>query len=200
MTLVSLPELITGAKQGKVVSFPTDTVYALAVSPENAQNIFQLKQREAKKPLILMGASSQQLWRYVQGNDREFQIWQAVANHYFPGALTLVLPSSSEVPRTVNPETPDSIGIRVPNSAIALSIFEQTGVLATTSANRSGEPPLTSPEAINERFPEVLVLADEAAETPNSLPSTVVKWMGESWTILRQGNLPFDSGVINISR
>lgn len=189
MTLVSLPELITGAKQGKVVSFPTDTVYALAVRSENAPKIFQLKQREAKKPLILMGASSQQLWPYVQGSDREFQIWQAVANDYFPGALTLVLPSSSEVPRAVNPETPDSIGIRVPNCAIALSIFEQTGVLATTSANRSGEPPLTSPEAINEAFPEVLVLAEHETISNSGLPSTVAKWTGEDWTIIRQGQI-----------
>lgn len=191
MTLVSLPELIIGAKQGNVVSFPTDTVYALAVRPENAQNIFQLKQRDTNKPLILMGASSQQLWRYVQGSDREFQIWQTVANDYFPGALTLVLPSSSEVPRAVNPETPDSIGIRVPNCAIALSIFEQTGVLATTSANRSGEPPLTSPEAINEAFPEVLVLAENETIPSSGLPSTVVKWTGEDWTILRQGQINF---------
>ncbi|MFB6275385.1 MAG: L-threonylcarbamoyladenylate synthase [Halothece sp.] len=189
MTLVSLSDLITGAQQGKVVSFPTDTVPALAVRPDKAQAIFQLKQREASKPLILMGAWPEQLWPYVEGTTEEFQIWQEIANKYFPGQLTLVLPSSAQVPSQVNPETPDSIGIRVPDSAIALQIFQETGVLATTSANRSGQSPLMSPEAINEAFPEVLVLAEKSTGDNSGLPSTVAKWTGNDWEILRQGNV-----------
>lgn len=189
MTLVSLSDLITGAQQGKVVSFPTDTVPALAVRPDKAQAIFQLKQREASKPLILMGAWPEQLWPYVEGTTEEFQIWQEIANKYFPGQLTLVLPSSAQVPSQVNPETPDSIGIRVPDSAIALQIFQETGALATTSANRSGQSPLMSPEAINEAFPEVLVLAEKSTGDNSGLPSTVAKWTGSDWQILRQGNV-----------
>ncbi|PSO48384.1 MAG: hypothetical protein BRC33_09900 [Cyanobacteria bacterium SW_9_44_58] len=189
MTLVSLSDLITGAQQGKVVSFPTDTVPALAVRPDNAQAIFQLKQRETSKPLILMGAWPEQLWPYVEGTTEEFQIWQNIANKYFPGQLTLVLPTSAQVPLSVNPETPDSIGIRVPDSAIALQIFQETGVLATTSANRSGQSPLMSPEAINEAFPEVLVLAEQSTGANSGLPSTVAKWRGNDWEILRQGNV-----------
>lgn len=189
MTLVSLSELITGAQQGKVVSFPTDTVPALAVRPNNAQAIFKLKQREPRKPLILMGAWPEQLWSYVEGTTEEFQIWQEIANKYFPGQLTLVLPSSARVPSQVNPETPDSIGIRVPDCAIALQIFQETGALATTSANRSGESPLMSPEAINEVFPEVLVLAEKSTGDNSGLPSTVAKWTGKDWEILRQGNV-----------
>jgi L-threonylcarbamoyladenylate synthase len=189
MTLVSLSDLITGAQQGKVVSFPTDTVPALAVRPDKAQAIFQLKQREASKPLILMGAWPEQLWPYVEGTTEEFQIWQEIANKYFPGQLTLVLPSSAQVPSQVNPETPDSIGIRVPDSAIALQIFQETGVLATTSANRSGQSPLMSPETINEAFPEVLVLAEKSTGDNSGLPSTVAKWTGSDWQILRQGNV-----------
>jgi L-threonylcarbamoyladenylate synthase len=189
MTLVSLSDLITGAQQGKVVSFPTDTVPALAVRPDKAQAIFQLKQREASKPLILMGAWPEQLWPYVEGTTEEFQIWQEIANKYFPGQLTLVLPSSAQVPSQVNPETPDSIGIRVPDSAIALQIFQETGALATTSANRSGQSPLMSPETINEAFPEVLVLAEKSTGDNSGLPSTVAKWTGSDWQILRQGNV-----------
>jgi len=189
MTLVSLSELITGAKQGKVVSFPTDTVPALAVRPDNAQAIFQLKQREQGKPLILMGAWPEQLWPYVQGSPEAFHVWQDVANQYFPGQLTLVLPSSAQVPPQVNPKTPDSIGIRVPDCAIARQIFQETGVLATTSANRSGNSPLTSPEAIDEAFPDVFVLAETPPEANSGLPSTVAKWTGNDWEILRQGNI-----------
>jgi len=189
MTLVSLSELITGAQAGQVVSFPTDTVPALAVRPDRAEAIFELKQREATKPLILMGASPQQLWTYVDGTAQELVIWEKIAQQYFPGQLTLVLPSSSAVPPQVNPKTRDTIGVRIPDCAIALEIFTATGVLATTSANRSGEPPLTTPEAINQAFPEVLVLADTEPMVSSGLPSTVAKWTGQAWEILRQGKI-----------
>ncbi len=188
MTLVSVSELVKGAKEGKVVSFPTDTVPALAVRPDQGQAIFQLKQREASKPLILMAATLEALWAYVQGTSEEFSIWEKVAKQYFPGQLTLVLPSSDRVPAGVNPQTRDSIGVRIPECAIALEIFHKTGVLATTSANFSGKAPLTSPEAINRAFPEVLVLK-EAKVINSGLPSTVAKWTGDSWEILRQGNV-----------
>ncbi len=192
MTRVSLEKLITGAKQGQVVSFPTDTVPALAVRPDKAEAIFELKQRDPNKPLILMGACLDQLQDYVTGTTQEWQSWQAVANQHFPGQLTLVLPSSSQVPNTVNPETPDSIGIRVPNHETALSIFQQTGVLATTSANRSGESPLTTPETINTAFPDVLVLDNFSPITSSGTPSTVAKWTGSGWEILRQGKIKIE--------
>ena len=67
MTKVSLPELVNEAIAGKVVSFPTDTVPALAVQPERSKLIFALKQRPQDKPLILMGASAADLWSYVTG-------------------------------------------------------------------------------------------------------------------------------------
>jgi L-threonylcarbamoyladenylate synthase len=89
----------------------------------------------------------------------------------------------------VNPKTPDTIGVRVPDCAIALEIFAATGVLATTSANRSGEPPLTTPEAIDQAFPDVLVLKDSGSIVSSGLPSTVAKWTGQDWEILRQGRI-----------
>lgn len=189
MTLVSFSDLVTGAREGKVVSFPTDTVPALAVRPDRAEAIFQLKQRETMKPLILMGASPEQLWSYVTGTPEELAIWDKIAQQYLPGQLTLVLPSSSQVPRAVNPKTPDTIGIRVPDCAIAQQVFQAAGVLATTSANRSGEPPLTTPEAIDQAFPEVLVLAEAVPMVSSGLPSTVAKWTGQDWEILRQGKI-----------
>ena len=67
MTLVSQTELIAGAIAGKVVSFPTDTVPALAVKPKFANLIFQIKRRPANKPLILMAASLDDLFPYVSG-------------------------------------------------------------------------------------------------------------------------------------
>ncbi|MBD1937605.1 L-threonylcarbamoyladenylate synthase [Microcoleus sp. FACHB-68] len=192
MTQVSLDALVIGAKSGKLVSFPTDTVPALASRPDCAELIFAAKQRTPDKPLILMGASSADLWPYVTGTPEELQIWQQVADQYWPGALTLVLPASERVPAVMNPLEPTTIGVRVPNYALARQILAQTGPLATTSANRSGEPALQTMAEIEAHFPEVFTLRLDKAQliSPNAgIPSTVAKWTGRSWEILRQGAL-----------
>ncbi|MDJ0691734.1 MAG: L-threonylcarbamoyladenylate synthase [Xenococcaceae cyanobacterium MO_188.B32] len=196
MPEVSLSKLITKAIAGEVVSFPTDTVPALAVKPESAQKVFTIKQRPATKPLILMAASVAELLPYVSGTEKEIELWQHTANQYLPGAITFILPASSQVPKPMNPLDPTTIGVRVPNCSIALEILRQTGALATTSANISGEAPLTEMSAIANAFPEVFALAETefSLETsPSGKPSTVVKWSDRSWTVLRQGSVDIAS-------
>ncbi|MGK7936324.1 MAG: L-threonylcarbamoyladenylate synthase [Xenococcaceae cyanobacterium] len=194
MPKVSFAQLIAEAIAGEVISFPTDTVPALAIKPEFAQKIFTIKKRPATKPLILMAACMKELLPYVKGTEREIELWQQTANQYWPGAITFVLPASSQVPQPVNPTDPTTIGIRVPDCSIALDILSQTGALATTSANYSGEAPLTEMEAIATAFPEVFVLAEKMLPlkiSPSGKPSTVVKWTDKSWVVLRQGSIPF---------
>lgn len=203
MPQVSCSELVTVARAGTgLVSFPTDTVPALAARPDRAEMIFETKQRSKTKPLILMGATAADLWPYVKGSAQDIKIWSALVQQHWPGALTLVLPASDRIPTAMNPLSPETLGIRVPNSAIARHILAQTGPLATTSVNRSGEPALTTLEAINTTFPSILTLTPrelealeqssvEPKEIPSSsgVPSTVVKWTGEGWTVLRQGGI-----------
>jgi L-threonylcarbamoyladenylate synthase len=192
MPLVSSDVLIEKAIAGRVVSFPTDTLPALAVKPEQSEAIFQLKQRSYEKPLILMTGSIADIWQYVIGTEEELKIWQEMANKYLPGALTMVLPASERIPPTMNPLNPQSIGVRVPNNAIAQNILQQTGALATTSANLSGEAALTKMSAIAEKFPSVYVL-DSEHEAISGIASTVIKWTGEDWQILRQGQIRVSS-------
>jgi L-threonylcarbamoyladenylate synthase len=195
MTQVSVNALVAGARAGKLVSFPTDTVPALAALPEQAELIFTAKQRSQDKPLILMAATAEDLWSYVKGNNDEYRIWQEVVDKYWAGALTLVLPASELVPKTMNPNDSTTIGIRVPESAIAQTILAQTGPLATTSVNLSGQPALHTMAEIAAQFPDVLTLAmtECQEELPGmGLPSTVAKWTGVSWQILRQGAIKLD--------
>ncbi|MBW4545215.1 MAG: L-threonylcarbamoyladenylate synthase [Symplocastrum torsivum CPER-KK1] len=197
MTQVSMSTLIAGARSGQLVSFPTDTVPALAVRPDCSELVFAAKQRNQAKPLILMGDSAESLLPYISGTVQELEIWQRVAKQYWPGALTLVLPASAKVPAAMNPTDSTTIGIRVPNSEIAIAILSETGPLATTSANRSGEPPLQTIAEIEEQFPEVLTLQTtelEAAKlVTTGVPSTVAKWTQGRWEILRQGAVQVDS-------
>lgn len=192
--LVSIPELISGAKAGKLISFPTDTVPALASLPERADLIFAAKGRSLDKPLILMGATLEDLLPFVVGTAAEVAVWQTIAAKYFPGALTLVLPASDRLPHQMNPLNPTTVGIRVPNHPLAREILAATTPLATTSVNRSGQPALVNLEEINQQFPEVLVpTLEELIHQPlgAGIPSTVVQWTGIGWQILRQGGVQF---------
>ncbi len=193
MPLVSSVELIKSAIASKVVSFPTDTVPALAVLPENSDLIFAIKQRSADKPLILMAANPDEIWDYVLGTTNEKAIWQAIAERYWPGQLTLVLPASDRVPAVMNPTNSNTIGIRIPNFEIALEILKQTGPLATTSANLSGQAPLEKMSAIAQVFPEVNVCnCDHLLDIQNiasGQPSTVIQWINCEWKTLRYGSI-----------
>jgi L-threonylcarbamoyladenylate synthase len=198
MPQVAFTELVEQVRSGNgLASFPTDTVPALAVRPDRAQLVFEVKQRDFSKPLILMAASLDDLWSYVVGSSTERTIWQQAAEHYLPGALTLVLPASSLVPAAMNPKDPTTIGVRVPNHPIAQKILTQTGPLATTSANRSGQPALQTMPEIEAEFPEVFTLLPQELQSndrptqASGLPSTVVKWTGQTWQILRQGEIEF---------
>ncbi|WP_319419335.1 L-threonylcarbamoyladenylate synthase [Pleurocapsa sp. FMAR1] len=197
MVKVSQTELIQGAIAGRAVSFPTDTVPALASKPEQAKLIFQLKQRPDSKPLILMGASIAELLSYTVYTSEELAVWRKLIDQYLPGALTLILPASPKVPAVINPTNSNTVGIRIPKHPVALEILKETGVLATSSANLSGNDALTTMEAINQEFPAVLVLegADLSSKTKiaSGLPSTIVCWQNQKWQILRQGSVTIKS-------
>jgi len=200
MGKVSQAELVAGAIAREAVSFPTDTVPALAIKPEYGQRIYQLKQRATHKPLILMGASITDLLPFVTYTPDQFKVWQKLIKKYWPGALTLVLPASKLVPAVINSNNTNTVGIRVPNHPLALQILGQTGVLATTSANISGTEALTNTDDIAQTFPDVLVLETNNLEEKNGknnlssgLPSTVVGWQDDRWQVFRQGSIAIES-------
>ncbi len=188
MSLVSLVSLVSGARSGKVLSFPTDTVPALAVRPDRRDHIYRLKGRSPDKPLILMAASWQQFLPFIDVAHPDLKIWQAVADQYFAGALTLVLPASDRG-QALN-QGCATLGVRIPDCAVAIAILQQTGALLTTSANRSNQPPLRKMLEIHQHFSEVLTLADGLDITQklgSGSPSTVVEWTEQGWLLRRQG-------------
>jgi L-threonylcarbamoyladenylate synthase len=204
MPQVAFNELVEGVRSGdRLISFPTDTVPALAARPDRAELIFAAKQRSLDKPLILMAGAVEDLWEYVQGTATEREAWNQLAQRYWPGALTLVLPASDRIPTSLNPTNPTTIGVRVPDQAIACMILRQTGPLATTSVNRSGEPALLTMGEINQQFPEVLTLDLNSLEGPqvttaaaaSGVPSTVVRWTGQGWEVLRQGAIVLEESA-----
>lgn len=189
MPLVALPELVEAALAGELVSFPTDTLPALAIRPDRAAIVFATKERSAQKPLILMGACGDDLAPHWHGSDREVAQWRSVMTHHWPGALTLVLPSRSPWAQYLNPQNPHTLGFRVPNHGQARAILAATGPLATTSANRSGEPALEDLGTIVATFPQVYGLTP--SDPGSGQASTVAQWHQSQWQILRHGHSGF---------
>jgi L-threonylcarbamoyladenylate synthase len=188
MGFVNQSQLIEHGQTGALISFPTDTVPALAIQPDRAGVLFEVKDRSTEKPLILMGADLEAFRPYWRGSAMEMERWEGVMADYWPGALTLVLPIDHPHGAIMNPQNPTTLGFRIPNHPQALAILRETGPLATTSANRSGEPALTELVEIAGAFPQAQVL--ERAESPGSgVASTVMQWSSgrQGWQVLRSG-------------
>lgn len=177
-------DLLSALIECQAVLFPTDTVPALGIRPEAAAQIWELKQRPAHKPLILMGADLAQLINaFPVPWPRD---WLEEAERVWPGAVTLVLPLPGALQAALNPGG-TSLGLRVPNCAIAQNLLRQSGPLATTSVNRSGEPPALNAEEASRMFPTLPLLAPLPWPTGSGIASEVRAWGEGNWTVLRAG-------------
>ena len=125
-----------------VIAFVTDTVWGLGCLPSSekaVKRIYEIKHREAKKPLILMSDEVYNLFDYInQPVEKEAQ---RLIKKHFPGALTLVLEKSENTPDFITSGL-NTVGIRIPDNETFSEICRSVDgrVLATTSANISGEP------------------------------------------------------------
>lgn len=169
---------------GSAALFPTDTLPALAACPAHAGQIWQLKQRPADKPLILMAAELEQ-FRDALGQPWQPE-WLEVAQAVWPGAVTLVLPASSPWAEALHPGG-GTLGLRIPACDPARELLRCSGPLATTSANRSGEPAATSAAEAAALFPAVPQLVPVPWPPAGGTASTVLGWSEQGWRVLRAG-------------
>lgn len=175
-----------------VIAFVTDTVWGIGCLPTSekaVRRIYEIKQREAKKPLILMSNEVYNLFEYVkQPIKKEAQI---LIKKHFPGALTLVLEKSEKTPDYITSNM-QTVGIRVPDNQTFAQICLATpgGVLATTSANLSGEPAaLNFREAINYIGEKVDLVIQDYGNVAKGKASTVVGFENNISIIYRQGDI-----------
>lgn len=173
---------------GKVIAFPTDTVYGVGclITDENSlKRIYELKERKYDKPLaILVGTIEQavSLVKYLPENAVEL-----IMKHW-PGALTIVCKKSDEVPAFLNPRF-FTIGIRMPKSDTALAILRKYGPMAVTSVNKSGEDALNSYQEIYDNFKDKIDYVIESNEISSNVSSTVVEVDNEYIRVIREGDI-----------
>ena len=182
-------------KSGGVIAFVTDTVWGLGCLPDNeaaVRKIYEIKHREAKKPLILMSNEIYNLFDYLkQPINKESQ---KLIKKYFPGALTLVLEKSENTPDYITSGL-STVGIRIPNNKVFSDICANIDghVLATTSANISGEPPaLSYEEAVKYVGEKVDYVAEDFGHKAKGLASTVAGFNENDIVVYRQGEIILD--------
>ncbi len=172
-------------KTGGLVAFPTDTVYGLGCLVNRAGSIdrlYEVKGRDTSKAIAVLIGEIDHLPQLTSGLG---EIASELAAHFWPGALTLVVPRSPSLPENLSPLP--TIGVRMPNHPFALALLRQAGPLATTSANLSGLPsPVTARDVLLQLNERVDLIIDGGA-CPGGVPSTVLDCTGADPRILREG-------------
>ena len=184
--IFEISELASKLKKGSLALFPTDTLPALCSYPEFSKKIWTIKKRPSTKPLILMGGCLDDLFEFV--NPRAIEDGLKLANNYWPGAITIVLPTIGNISENLNSNS-NSLGLRVPALKLARDLLMQTGPLATTSANISGKSPVRDALEASIQFPGIPILAPVPWPNSSGEASTVIEWEEGKWNLLRSGSV-----------
>lgn len=172
---------------GRVVAFPTDTVYAIGCDARNAAAVAAVnaaKSRDASRPMPVLCGSEGSAWEIA----RPCETARRLAAAFWPGALTMVLPLADARVGSAMGLRDGTVGVRVPDSACALSLLRACGPLVGTSANASGREPAVDAGSV--RVGGVDVVVDGGPVGAGRGPSTVVGLAaGARPEILREGAL-----------
>lgn len=177
--------------EGKLVAFPTETVYGLgadALNEEAVRRIFEAKGRPADNPLIVHIADFNDLKKLAREVPREAKL---LAERFWPGPLTIVLPKRDEVP-LVTTGGLDTVAVRMPAHEIALALIRASTPVAAPSANISGKPSPTLAEHVVDDFYGRIEVIIDGGPTKVGVESTVIDLSSERPTLLRPGGLPLE--------
>ncbi|HKQ44170.1 MAG TPA: L-threonylcarbamoyladenylate synthase [Rhizomicrobium sp.] len=179
-------------KDGGLVAFPTETVYGLGADATNGQAvaaIFAAKGRPLFNPLIVHVEGLEEARRHVEVSPRA----QALAEKFWPGALTLVLPRRKNSPLSLLVSAGlDTVALRAPSHPAAIALLKETGrPVAGPSANRSGQVTATTAAHVAESLGGKLDFILDAGGATLGIESTVVGFVdGDRPLLLRPGAIP----------
>lgn len=173
-----------------VLVMPTDSVYGIGclASEKNPahQRVFEIKERPATMTLPWLISDSTCLERLAL----DIPAWaEALAQAFWPGALTLVVTASSQVPQEYQRSDSGTIALRVPDSVLVRELARSAGPLAVTSANTHGEDAAISGASVEERIVSLADLTLDSGPAPLAIASTIVDCTREAPVILREGAL-----------
>lgn len=172
----AIERVVSALRSGASVVIPTDTVYGVAALPHHEDQLLELKGRPPSVPIAVLVADRAQA---VAATGIPLPpLGVVLADAFWPGPLTLVLPTDAG----------STLGVRCPDHAFVTAVASAVGPVATTSANRHGEPtPATAEEAAAALSGPVAVVVDGGVLS--GVASTVVDCTGREAVILREGRI-----------
>ena len=193
--LTTTEETVTAFKNGDIIIYPTDTVWGVGCTLSQTtamKRLYELKQREAK-PFTVLVSSLKMAKRYGEFNKMALKL----ANHFWPGALTLVLPvnnvlfehlSATHGYFTTHGEELTTIAVRVPNNPWLIEVIDDLGeALTGPSANFAGNQPPIGLSNLDVSFADQVDAIVDRQDTGNGTSSTIVDTTGTHPQILRDG-------------
>ena len=187
----------TALESGDLVAFPTDTFYALgadALNPAAVERVFQAKGRSPGTPVPVLVRDTAMADLLVREFPRPLR---ELADRFWPGALTIVLPAADVVPDVVSAGT-GTVGLRVPDHRLARELITLANTpLTGTSCNVSGQPPTKHAAVVKQQFGAKIAVCVDAPCGINTSPSTVVGLSGDAGhgkiTLIRAGAVDVES-------
>jgi len=180
---------------GQVIAYPTETIYGLGAdvtSRKAVKRIYDLKSRDYGLPISILVADLKML-REVVSEVPDSAL--SLMRQFWPGALTILLPASSLIPKGLVTNT-NKVGVRISSHPVASAIVEKFGKpITTTSANLSGFPPSLSVKHVQKYFGSKLPCIVDSGECEPTRGSTVVDLADETMRIVRDGAIPAEDVI-----
>jgi L-threonylcarbamoyladenylate synthase len=180
-------------RAGKLVAFPTETVYGLGANALDAtavRRIFEAKGRPETSPLIVHVDSIEMARRYALKWPPEAE---RLALRYWPGPLTLVVPKTPQIPDIVTAGL-NTVGLRMPDHPVALALIRAAGVpVAAPSANRFGQLSPTTAEHVRRGLGDAVDMILDGGPARVGIESTVVSLCGSEPVVLRPGMIAVEA-------
>jgi len=188
----AIDEAAKWIRAGCVVAIPTDTLYGLAADPFNqaaVARVFAVKGRRAERALPLIAADAGQIASRL---GRLSELGARLADRFWPGPLTLLIPAGRPLAREVSGGT-GTVGVRVPADPIARAVCAACGHPVTaTSANVSGDPAAATADEVERALGDRLEFLLDAGPTRGGAPSTIVDITGAEPRLVRGGAISWD--------
>ena len=179
-------QILSFLRAGGVIGFPTDTAYGLGADPFNesaVRRIFEIKGRSETKPILLI-ANSVAMAGSV-GHLSESAL--ALAERFWPGPLTLIVPARDTVPSLVTAGS-GTVGVRLPAADFARRLMDALGKpITATSANRSGMPSTATAAEVRDQLGDSIDMLIDGGELPDRGGSTLLDMTVTPARILREG-------------
>lgn len=178
-------------RAGRCVVLPTDTVYGIGCDAFNNDAVATLlatKHRGADMPVpVLVGS-----WVTIQGLVREFsETAKTLVEAFWPGGLSIVVPEAPSLPWNLG-DTRGTVLLRMPNQPLALELLQETGPMAVSSANISGNPPATTAAEAKAQFGDTVGVYLDGGPAAVGEPSTIIDISKPRPVILREGAIPVE--------